>query len=142
MREIKFRFWNGKKMIQPTEWADVLIKGDGRIFTWIDISENSGLHEDENGRLIPMQFTGLIDRKRKGIYEGDICKMIHEGVVRLGIISFNYYGVKLLSLLNQDVDFVYDVLPPNMGAWTESNEIDSSDLKVVGNIYENSDLLK
>uniref|UniRef100_A0A6M3JSU8 Putative YopX protein n=1 Tax=viral metagenome TaxID=1070528 RepID=A0A6M3JSU8_9ZZZZ len=65
MREIKFRAWHEeeKKM-----WADVGTDGFGGII--LD-TENMGL-KPLKGKAIIMQFTGLLDKNGKEIYEGDI----------------------------------------------------------------------
>lgn len=58
-REIKFRAWNGEQMVSPD-----YISRDG-YGHW---RENS-IPESSN---ILMQYTGLLDRNSKEIYEGDI----------------------------------------------------------------------
>ncbi len=61
MREIKFRIWEGKRMLHN---GGLAIKG------------NTILVEDKGSRnlSIPMQFTGRKDKNDKEIYEGDIIK--------------------------------------------------------------------
>jgi hypothetical protein len=55
MREIKFRFWNGKKMLRDYK--------DASIWNGLLVCE---------GDTIPLQFTGLKDKNGKEIYEGDL----------------------------------------------------------------------
>lgn len=86
--------------------------------------------EDEDATI--MQSTGLLDRNRKEIFEGDIVARNGEetlSIVRKGILYsiLGFYieternGTKIFEHINPHVPFVYTI---------------------VGNIYENPDLLK
>lgn len=76
-----------------------------------------------NGQI--MQYTGLKDKSGKEIYEGDIVKE-------------QYHG----SLYVQEVKWS----EPNSGFWiggaAHLNKGVAQDLEIIGNIYENSELLK
>ena len=66
-----------------------------------------------------MQYTGLHDRNGKEIYESDICRDATEieAPITWGEGSF-WYGIRLLTVAIED------------------------DLEVIGNIYENPELIK
>jgi len=77
----------------------------------------------ENQRFELMQYTGLLDRNGKEIYEGDI------------LSSFTYPKIgKLIRIPKQKiVEF-------NVGGIWQGYQIDDTD-EIIGNIYENPDLL-
>ena len=60
-REIKFRYW----------CKDFLC--DGQMSKGFTLQETTG--KENWNSLIPMQFTGLLDKQGKEIYEGDIIKI-------------------------------------------------------------------
>jgi len=122
MREIKFRAWDKdeKKM---------------RIFH-VDNAIETGWHyhyllEDESVKL--QQYTGLKDKNGKEIYEGDIVE---------------YKENWLESESGIDERFIHEVswevesfVLKNHGLLSELRDLKNK-IKVIGNIYENKDLLK
>ncbi|KJS84972.1 MAG: hypothetical protein JM58_09385 [Peptococcaceae bacterium BICA1-8] len=119
MREIKFRLWCKEKK----EWEQNLwtLTPDGRIF---DMQRNC-LYKN-NGNHILMQFTGLYDKSGKEIYEGDIGKTDFANM----IVSYQKdWGTYILSETLYDV-FEFWVINAYKG-----------ELEVIGNIYENPELI-
>lgn len=87
-----------------------------------DWDMNKWEHYDP-GRYITMQFTGLTDKNGKEIYEGDVCKWVGEGNV---VFDDNIFGVQ------------WD---ERRGGWFPLLPIDYQNTEVIGNIYENPDLI-
>lgn len=77
-----------------------------------------------NDNSVLMQYTGLLDAKGKEIWEGDV-------------VQEQYHG----SLYVQEIKWS----EPNAGFWiggtTHLNKGMAQDLEVIGNIWENPDLL-
>lgn len=124
MREFKFRAWDTEKQ----EMATV---------NFIGLNDYEVGMEDEECRrwraTYPyvcrlMQYTNLKDKNGKEIYEGDILK------VKLDDEEANLY----VKYTNGEYRVV------NEGKWEDSLYIYMyfGDVEVVGNIYENEDLLK
>ena len=124
-REIKFRIWNDydKKMIY---WNELLKNKLANIFTIP--SYNKWL----------MQYTGLHDKNGKEIYEGDIvlldCYYYEEPAFdgEFKVIYDDINGMWLLvDLENKDRGF----------AFGEIRSYYKAEIEVIGNIYDNPELL-
>jgi len=118
MRTIKFRAWdlfNGE-MAYSDKYPHI-----AKFFFYVD-----SLLAGENGIEL-MQFTGLLDKNGKEIYEGDITKD-STGVC---LIDWND---KLASFCLRRNGWAFDHF--------FGEAVDPSDVEVIGNIYENPELLK
>lgn len=116
-REIKFRAWHKE--------AREMLYGDNiLIFRWL---------EREHQPIELMQFTGLKDKNGKEIYEGDILDnkfQIQWNQLHCGWALFNKKGF-CHELLADEYDDIGNQLTP----WQINGEI-------IGNIYENPELIK
>jgi uncharacterized phage protein (TIGR01671 family) len=120
MRQIKFRAWDKKykEMIN-----DIHIAPE---YDWLVLSDNDALAErdnrgrgDDDGYEL-MQFTGLLDKNGKEIYEGDV-----------------------VELNNTKYDIVF-IEGEFCGANDNGESIQMFEVingSVIGNIYEHSELL-
>lgn len=122
-REIKFRAWNKKTntMVDCQKGTPLAVHPD------LLKADLKGLfipfHED----LTLMQFTGLLDKNGREIYSGDIIAMTNsEGDEFVSPVTFDQYGACII-LGGFKTRFDMEILP---FAW-----------EVIGNIYENPELL-
>lgn len=116
-RQIKFRFWTGT-MMEPWDHA----------FTW----ESLGYYLACNER-IPMQFTGLLDKNGKEIWEGDIV-----------LASWMYHGkpgtpFKAIIFYNQHIGS-FRIGYDGMSGGAQDEIYFRYQIEVLGNIYENPEL--
>ena len=141
-REIKFRVWekNHKKWID--DFAMFLTTGEllkydrkagGEYETVMRTEEAMKELLDYDYKSIEvMQYTGLIDRYGKEIYEGDILKSLLDDRWFDWLVSFNE-GAFIVQNIGVD------------GYLMDEYRLTSSmamDRLVIGNIYENPELLK
>ena len=152
MREIKFRAWHkGKKEIIDVEEIDFMNK----VINYIENDYENNRQEIigayfEDIEL--MEYTGLKDKNGKEIYEGDVVKLIHTGIEisadRLedlkrfvGIIKYENGIFKIVRTEKSLIESKYFEMEQK-----KVSEIfiysKLYDLEVVGNIYENPELLK
>jgi len=117
MREIKFRAWDENKKKWLQKYKDIwLCVDDGRTCTL----ENSGNWDSgdylKGVSVILMQYTGLKDKNGKEIYEGDIV-IVHPE---------NKYGRRVIEI----------------DLYEGFNHGDGGNFEIIGNIYENPELIK
>lgn len=129
MREIKFRAWVGA-MLLP-EQANIGFMKD-RIVVEPTSQEWINTYGHDWKLESVMQYTGLKDKNGTEIYEGDIVrfpKKIKEGY-RIAPVAF-WHGHFMLTRTT------------NNKKWVSMGQARLKDnMEVVGNIYENGDLLK
>lgn len=116
MREIKFRAWDGERLrnVNTIGWTN------GEL-DWLDTPKYHG-PIDEDIKL--MQYTGLNDQFNTEIYEGDVVRhdfMVYEGHGSVGEDS--------------TIDIIKDLTELPFGS-------SSIGCEVIGNIYENPELLE
>jgi len=121
MREIKFRAWDKEK-------KEMFEHGLFYLSTQKDFVEgflcqiNDGEWVDYKGKLTLMQYTGLKDKNGKEIYEGDI---VNNYEYNYEVIFFNgSFGLEISK----------DELKSPLCFY--------NNIEVIGNIYENPELLK
>ena len=133
MREIIFR---AKSLDGIWEYGDLLQWNSGDTFigihseNWVDDYANNYDYttiEKVDPNTVG-QFTGLYDKNGKEIYEGDIVKERESGIV--GYIAFHKQSACFRIVFSKS-----DLALGNRG-------ISVTLLEVIGNIYDNPELLK
>ena len=136
-RTLKFRIWDSidKKFINGIPYKEYMLDPDSdwdrrdcendEPFDYI----NGILERTFNGRLIITQFTGLLDKNGKEIYEGDILRVNTMEDWMDNTIYTRHMEVKWEQKEFGDTDGTGFIYVPK-------------DREIVGNVFENSDLLK
>ena len=128
-RELKFRVWNEfENKFMPSGFIGI---SDGKF---IDL-KNGSVHFDSDDKIVD-QFTGLRDRNGKEIYDNDLvnAEFIHKNGEK------DYFYNFLITYHENESAFFYD---GDLGESIPLMQISKQyDLKVIGNIHENGDLLK
>ncbi len=127
-RPIKFRFWGdfGDFNEEADTCEKEMLYGDR--FHFFDHAPINDLFADK--RFVVMQFTGLLDKNGKEIYEGDILKI-------------NLYNDELKTKVRTYLGrLIIDVEGYDWNTTALSFLDDEAETEVIGNIYENPELLK
>jgi len=146
MREIKFRAWDGFKMWPSVGFSD---SDCGRVIIqesyMVGGGEQWGMYVNaspsKKKETILMQFTGLKDKNGKKIYEGDILRFsvidIDENTFEAGVehsaVAFQ------LGCFVRKVGDIFDHLKL---VWVSEEGDVLEDEEIIGNIYENPELIK
>jgi uncharacterized phage protein (TIGR01671 family) len=125
MRDIKFRAWDSRKKImveltllglQYRFYDDLTVYG-------VDL-ENGNVAKAKENKVPVMQYIGLKDKNGKQIFENDLVEY-----------NENLYQVEW------DEETASFLLQGVIIAELESFPIDEEDLLIIGNIYENPELI-
>jgi uncharacterized phage protein (TIGR01671 family) len=152
MREIKFRAWDkgrfhgpeesvvDAKTKEPVTWttpARMLYLFNSVCHGELNVLDFSWLDQWDKDRYVLMQYTGLKDTNGKEIYEGDICKGEYWGKC---VIEFGMGGEgEPADHVGSYCGWCYRELPSRLN---ECTGFTGCDLEIIGNIYENKELLK
>ncbi len=150
-REIKFRIWD--KRFSGGILTFILNSVIGAGISMLTFHKKDGTETgpfndvdfgESNRKFLlhgPEQFTGLTDRTGKEIYEGDICESSYDVTGQIIFLRGMYYlwNRKLTweQFIEEDVE-TYEECATNLGG----DENSQSNLRIVGNIFENPELLK
>ena len=143
MREFKFRLWSieEKQFIAPNILEVFNESGDLTPFKYIKTGKLNPLYMPVENYII-QQYTGLTDSKGNHIYEGDIIKEHHfeDWGDKIG---YEYIGIVVYKEYSDDILYAgYKTIPAkNQNTKFRGNAI-QSDCEVIGNIFENPELLK
>lgn len=122
MREIKFRAWDKELKFMVDDTMYIMGIGTGNVFF-----DNQGDLIEQSNKLVLMQYTGLKDKNGKDIYEGDVSKNYYKGQWVNLVVVWNPLG--MWSVKWKD-------------GYLNNYHINNQNMEVIGNIYENPELLK
>lgn len=147
MREIKFRAWHKDqgKMYSATELGEdqLTLMPDGRGFANISGDKPSLSRIDNGNKMIPLQYTGLHDKNGTEVYEGDILKYTRYGWKQLGHPKHNTDLVTTYEVFWDSEYRAFRVTNKNMtgSLLFDDSRATKNEIEVIGNIYENPELL-
>jgi len=127
MRKIKFRAWD-KRNNTMCEVIELIHNGK-----YVKV-HNKKLGVDKRGLIDTifakdfelMQFTGLLDKNKKEIFEGDV-------------VTWDEF-TKNFPVIWNETEANFEIKKTNSTQKLNSNE--AKNIKVIGNIYENPELIK
>lgn len=129
MREIKFRGLSKHEKKWVYGYYEACAGGWGEINHFISYPFSNGIRVDEN---TIGQYTGMKDKNGKEIYEGDI--VLCERNITPSIDKYTY--IVGWNAGDARYNFIYK------GGWSEIDACDHIFMEVIGNIYENPELLE
>ncbi len=145
-RPIKFRAWISNPVnrgyVDPSSQGGVMFyQNDQYLGSFLRRSNTTASNKEHDSYvgpddLILLQFTGLHDKNGKEIYEGDILQWT-DGDMWKGVVEWS----------EGDADFLLDNPQASLGGFETNPTLNGLDgirsrgYSVIGNIYENPELL-
>lgn len=135
-REIKFRAWTGAIMeykVLSGSLGSFYVQGiDPR-----DAASLSPMNTKYHDKTPIMQFTGLFDKNRKEIYEGDLCEYLTaRNGLTVGKIIYEQQACAFWFKWHDGAFHRYKELKATSGG----DYFQADNLNIIGNIYENPEL--
>ena len=128
MREIKFRAWNKRTAMME---EDFYIHSNGSQYDLAERNYDTPHIEIEKVELEIMQYTGLDDKNGLGIFEKDIVKIeVDDGFDYIDSVGF-------VDWYKKEREYAIFLRGEPWRRLSIEDEIE-----VIGNIYENKDLLE
>jgi len=127
-REIKFRVWDHdlKKFIEDSN-ADPHICWNGTVYCHERQKEGGDVLVSGIRNITVQQYTGMKDKNGKEIYEGDIVEGLYKDT------DYNHWDEIKASVVYSDRFAGFSIGCEN---WVKQS------IEVIGNIFENPELLK
>lgn len=143
MRPIKFRAWNKQNGMMEVVALDFKSAPDvtcrwgyesGGFYSEGHFTNSEQAAKDGGKKAcIVMQFTGLLDKNGKEIYEGDIVQQeLKDKIIGIGKVYWH----------DNNARFIISSFSSRMNEWQFPLSQYAGTFEVLGNIYENSELLK
>ena len=122
MREIKFRIWDKDRKVMANVSNIDFLTGQ------VQMNGDGNMHSERvsGDKVILLQYTGLKDKNGVEIYEGDIVECFNDG---LSEVLFRKGSFGMFTYTSKGVDFY------------TFNEVYGF-CEIIGNIYENPELLE
>jgi len=129
-REIKFKFWNKKNSRFLQNDNNSIDKTIFDLWDWVEVMGTCTSFP--MGDYVFVQCTGLTDKNKKEIYEGDILDFTAR-YKQTGPVEVIYYGASFGCVITDDGGL--------KEFWNLSHIVQQHYPEIIGNIFENPELL-